>query len=123
MMEEPPHAAATPQQRAMSAGHSRHSVASSVRHRQEVELAAAERERAAAEITAAAARASRLAAAEQAAASAEVEAEAAVAAARAAAAEADALRSNASNSVCADDSADADLELLSREAARDRVAH
>jgi hypothetical protein len=103
-MEEPPHAAeAAPQQRAMSAGHSRHSVASSVRRRQEAELAAAEeRERVATEIAAAAARASRLAAAELAAARAEVEAEAAVAAARAAAAEADALRSNASSSVCAE---------------------
>jgi hypothetical protein len=89
-----------------------------VRRRQEAELAAAEeRERVAAEIAAAAARASMLAAAELAAARAEVEAEAVVAAARAAAVEADAPRSNASSSVCADDSADADLELLAREAA------
>jgi hypothetical protein len=107
----------------MSTGHSQHSVASNVRRHQEAELAAAEeRERAAAETAAAAARASRLAAAELAAARAEVEAEAAAAAARAAAAEADALRSNASSSVCADDSADADLELLAMDAPREHAA-
>jgi hypothetical protein len=102
----------------MSAGHSRHSVASNVRRQQEAKLAAPkERERAAAETVAAAARASRLAAAELAAARAEVEAEAA-----AAAAEADALRSNASSSVCADDSTDADLKLLAMDASRERAA-
>jgi hypothetical protein len=94
-----------------------------VRLRQEAELTAAEEsERVAAEIVAAAARASRPAAAELAAARAEVEAEAVVAVACAAAAEAGALCSNASSSVCADNSADADLKLLAREAARDRVA-
>jgi hypothetical protein len=51
-----------------------------------------------------------------------VEAEAAAAAARAAAAEADALRSNASSSVCANDSADTDLELLAMDASRERAA-
>jgi hypothetical protein len=107
----------------MSAGHSRHSVASNGRRQQEAELAAAEeRERAAAETAAAAARASRLAAAELGAARAEVEAEAAAAAARAAAAKADALRSNASSSVCADDNADADLELLAMDASREHAA-
>jgi hypothetical protein len=123
-MEEPPNvAAAAPQQRAMFAGHSRHLVTSSVRRRQEAELVEAEeRERVAAEIAAAAARASRLVAAELAAARVEVEAEAVVAAARAAAEEADSLRSNASSSVCADDSADTDLELLAKVAAQDRVA-
>ncbi|XP_025813044.1 cilia- and flagella-associated protein 91-like [Panicum hallii] len=104
----------------MSAGHSRHLVALNVRRQQEAELAAAE-ERERAETAAAAARASRLAAAELAAARAEVQAETAAAAARAAAAEADALRSNASSSVCADDSADADLELLAMDASRERA--
>ena len=102
----------------MSAGQSQRSVASSTRRRQEAELAAAEeRERAAAETAAAAARASRLAAAR-----AEAEAAAAADAARAAAAEVEALRGSISSSVSADDSADADLELLGREAGRARAA-
>ena len=124
-MEEILHAAAAaaPLQRAMSAGQSRHSVGSSMRRRQEAELAAAEeRELAAAEAAAAAARVSRLAAAELAAARAEVEAAEAAAAARVATAEAEALRSSVNGSVCADDSADVDLELLARNAARDRTA-
>jgi len=107
----------------MSAGQSQRSVASSTRRRQEAELAAAEeRERAAAETAAAAARASRLAAAELAAARAEAEAAAAVNAARAAAAEVEALRGSIGSSISADDTADADLELLEREAARARAA-
>ena len=65
----------------MSEGQSQRSVASSARHRQEAEIAAAEeRERAAAETAAAAERAARLAAAELAATRAEVEAAAARAA-------------------------------------------
>ena len=107
----------------MSAGQSQRSVASSTRRRQEAELAAAEeRERAAAETAAAAARASRLAAAELAAARAEAEAAAAANAARAAAAEVEALRGSIGSSISADDTADADLELLEREAARARAA-
>ena len=99
----------------MSAGQSQRSVASSTQHRQEAELAAAEeRERAAA-------RASKLAAAELAAARAEAKAAAAADAARAAAAEVEVLRGSIRNSVSADDSADVDLELLGREAARARA--
>ena len=99
----------------MSAGQSQRSVASSTWRRQEAELAAAEeRERAAAEIAAAAARASRLAAAELAAARAD--------AARAAATEVEALRGSIGSSISADDTADADLMLLEREAARARAA-
>ena len=59
-----------------------------------------------------------MAAAELAAARAEAEAAAAADAARAAAAEVEALRGSISSSVSADDSIDADLELLGREAAR-----
>ena len=100
----------------MSAGQSQRSVASSTRRRQEVELAAAEeRERAAA-------RASRLAAAELAAAREEAEAAAAANAARAAATEVEALRGSIGSSISADDTVDADLELLEREAARARAA-
>jgi hypothetical protein len=69
----------------MSEGQSRRSVASSVQHRQEAEVVAAEeRERAAAETAATTARAARLAMTELAAARAEVEAAAAADAARAA---------------------------------------
>jgi hypothetical protein len=72
----------------MSKGQSRRSVALSVQHRQEAEVAAAEeRERAAAETAAIAAKMARLAMAELAAARAEVEAAAAADAARAAATE------------------------------------
>ena len=88
-----------------------------MRRRQEAEFAVTEkRERAAAETAAAAARASRLAAAELAAARAEADA------ARAVATEVEALCGSISSSVSADDSADADLELLGREAARARAA-
>jgi hypothetical protein len=79
---------------------------------------AEERERAATQAAAAAGRASRLAAAELAAARAEVEAAAATDVARAVAAEVEVLRGSHNSSISADDSADADLELLEREAAR-----
>ena len=107
----------------MSEGQSRRSVASSVQHRQEAEVAAAEeRERAAAETAATAARAARLAMAELAAARAEVEAAAAADAARAAAAELKALRaSSTDSSVSADDDRDNELKLA-REAAREHMA-
>ena len=71
----------------------------------------------AAETVAAAARASRLAATR-----AEAEAAATANAARAAAAEVEALRGSIGSSISADDTADADLELLEREAARARAA-
>jgi hypothetical protein len=63
-----------------------------------------------------------LAAAELAAARAEVEAAAAVDAARAAAVEVEVLRGSNSSSIAADDSVDADLELLERKASRGRAA-
>jgi hypothetical protein len=90
----------------MSEGQSQRSVGSSVQHRQEVEVAAAEeRERAAAETAATAARAARLAMTELAAARAEVEA-------AAAAAELEALRaSSTDSSVSADDDRDNELKL------------
>jgi hypothetical protein len=96
----------------MSEGQSQCSVASSVQHRQEAEVAAAEeRERAAAEIAATAARAMM---AELAAERAEVEAAAVVDAARAAAAELKALRaSSTDSSVSTDD--DRDNELRRRD--------
>ena len=59
----------------------------------------------------------RLAAAELAAAKVEAEAAAATNAARAAAAEVEALRGSIGSSISADDTADADLKLLEREAA------
>jgi hypothetical protein len=104
----------------MSEGQSRCSVASSVQHRQEAEVAAVEeRERAAAETAATAARAARLAMAELAAARAEVEAAAAVDAACAATAELKTLRaSSTSSSVSADDDRDNEFKLA-REAARE----
>jgi multidrug efflux pump subunit AcrA (membrane-fusion protein) len=105
----------------MSEGQFLRLVASSVQHRQEAEVAAAEkRERAAAETAATAAR---LAMAELAAARAEVEAAAAADAARAAAAaELKALRaSSTGSSVSADDDRDNELKLV-REAAREQVA-
>jgi hypothetical protein len=107
----------------MSEGQSRRSVASSVQHQQEAEVAAAEeRERAAAETAATAARAARLAMAELAAARAEVEAAAAADAARAAAAELKTLRaSSTGNSVSADDDRDNEFKLA-REAAREQAA-
>jgi hypothetical protein len=107
----------------MSEGQSQRSVASSARHRQEAELAAAEeRERVAAETAATAARASRLAAAELAAARAEVEAAAAADAARAVVVELKALcGSSISSSAFADDGTDVELKQA-REAAGERVA-
>ncbi|XP_066311462.1 uncharacterized protein [Miscanthus floridulus] len=102
----------------MSAGQSQRSVASSTRRRQEAELAMAkEQERVAVETTTVAVRASKLAAAR-----AKVEAAAAMDAARAAVAEVEVLRGSISSSISVDDSADADLELLGREAARAQAA-
>jgi hypothetical protein len=100
----------------MSEGQSQRSVALSVQHRQEAEVAAAEkRERVAAETAAIAARE------ELAAARAEVEAVAATDAARAAAAGLEALRaSSTGSSVSADDDRDSELKL-EREAAREQT--
>jgi hypothetical protein len=100
----------------MSEGQSRCSVASSVQHRQEAEVAAAEeRERAASETAATVAREARLVMAELAAARAEVEAAAAVA-------ELKALRaSSTGSSVSADDDKDNEFKL-GREAAREQAA-
>jgi hypothetical protein len=102
----------------MSEGQSRRSVASSVQHRQEAEVAAAEeRERAAVETAATAARAVRLAMAELAAARAEVEAAAVADVARATVVEFKALRaSSTGSSVSVDDDRDNELKLA-REAA------
>jgi hypothetical protein len=107
----------------MSEGQSRCSVASSVQHWQEAEVATAEEhERAATETAATAARAARLAMAELAAAKAEVEAAAAADAARAAVVELKALRaSSTGGSVSADDDRDNELKLA-REAAREQAA-
>jgi hypothetical protein len=107
----------------MSEGQSRRSVASSVQHRQEAEVAVAEeRERVATETATTAARTARLAMAELAAARAEVEAAAAADAARAAVAELKALRaSSTGNSVSVDDNRDNELKLA-REAAREQAA-
>jgi hypothetical protein len=102
----------------MFEGQSQHSVASSVQHRQEVEVAAAEERKRAMTETAAA----RLTMAELAAARAEVEAATAVDAARAAAAELKALHaSSTGSSVSADDDRDNELKLT-REAAREQAA-
>jgi hypothetical protein len=97
----------------MSEGQSQRSAASSVQHRQEAEVAAAEeRERAAAETVATAAR---LTMTELAAARAKVEA-------AAAAAELEALRASSTSSyVSADDDRDNEVKLA-REAAREQVA-
>jgi hypothetical protein len=107
----------------MSEGQSRRSIASSVQHRQEAEVAAAEeRERAATETAATAARAARLAMAELVAARVEVEATAAVDTARAATAELkELLTSSTDSSVSADDDRDNELKLV-REAAREQAA-
>jgi hypothetical protein len=107
----------------MFEGQSRRSVASSVQHRQDAEVAAAEeRERAATETAATAARAARLAMAELAAARAEVEAAATADAARAAVAELKALRaSSTGSSVSADDDRDSKFKLA-REAALEQAA-
>jgi hypothetical protein len=97
----------------MSEGQSQRSVALSVQHRQEAEVAAAEeRERAAA-------RAARLAMPELAVSRAEVEAAAAADAAHVVAAELKALRaSSTDSSVSADDDRDNELKLT-REAVRE----
>jgi hypothetical protein len=107
----------------MSEGQSQRSVALSVQHRQEAEVAAVEeRERAAAGTAATAARATRLAMAELTAARVEVEAAATADAARAAATELKALRaSSTDNSVSADDDRDNELKLA-REAALEQAA-
>jgi hypothetical protein len=100
----------------MSQGRSQHSATSSVRRRQEAELAAAEeRERAAAAAVVATARASRLAAAEPAAARAEAEA--------AAAAEAQALRGSISGSISGGSSVDTAHERTARWAPEHAQAH
>jgi hypothetical protein len=107
----------------MSEGQSWRSVALSVQHRQEVEVAVAEEcERATAETAATAVRAARLAMAELAAARAEVEAAVAADAARAAAAELKTLRASSTGSfVSVDDDRDNELKLA-REAAREQAA-
>jgi hypothetical protein len=107
----------------MSEGQSKRSIALSVQHRQEAEVAAAEeRERAAAETAATTARAARLAMAELVAARAEVETAAATDAAHATAAELEALRaSSTGSSVSADDDRDNELKLV-WEAAREQAA-
>jgi hypothetical protein len=100
----------------MSEGQSQRSVASSVQHRQEAEVAAAEeRERAAAETAATAAMVARLTMVELAAAWAEVEA-------AAAAAELEALcASSTGSTVSADDDRDNELKLAN-EVAREQAA-
>jgi hypothetical protein len=107
----------------MSEGQSRRSVASSVQHRQEAEVAAAEeRERATTETAATTARVARLPMTELATARAEVEAAAAADAARAVAAELNALRaSSTGSSVSADDDRDNEFKLAS-EAAWEQAA-
>jgi hypothetical protein len=107
----------------MSEGQSQRSVASSVQHRQEAEVATVEEhERAAVETAATAARAARLAMAELVAARAEVEAAAVADASRAAVVELEALRaSSTDSSVSADDDRDDELKLA-REATREQVA-
>jgi hypothetical protein len=106
----------------MSEGQSQCSVASSMQHQQEAEVAAAEeRERAAAETAATAARAAKLAMVELAAARAEIEAATAVDAARAAVVELKALRaSSTGSSVSADDDRDNELKLA-REVAQEQA--
>jgi hypothetical protein len=107
----------------MPEGQSQRSVASSMQHQQEAEVAAAEeRERAAVETAATAARATGLAMAELAATRVEVEAAAVANAARVAVVELEALRANSTgNSVSANDDRDNELKLAS-EAAREQVA-
>jgi hypothetical protein len=88
----------------MSKGQSQRSVTSSVQHRQDVEVAAAEeRERAAAETTATAVKAARLVMAELAVVRAEVEAASAVA---------ELCGSSISSSVSADGGTDDELKLV-----------
>jgi thiamine monophosphate kinase len=106
----------------MSEGQSQRSVASSVQHWQEAEVAAVEkREPAATETAATATRAARPVMAEPAAAREEVEAAAAMDAARGAAAELKALcASSTGSSVSTDDDRDNELKLA-REAAWEQV--
>jgi hypothetical protein len=106
----------------MSEGQSQRSVALSLQHRQEAEVAATEeRERVAAETAAMATRAARLTMMELAAARPEVEAAAVADAARTVAAELKALRvSSTDSSVSADDDRDNELKLA-REAAREQA--
>ncbi|KAK3124877.1 hypothetical protein QOZ80_7BG0595270 [Eleusine coracana subsp. coracana] len=107
----------------MSAGHSRRSVASSERLRQEAKLAAEEeRERAAAAAAETAARASRLAAAELAAARAEAAAAAAADAARAAVADLEALRGGSVGGSVADGNIDEELRELEAVQEQERAA-
>jgi predicted RNA methylase len=107
----------------MSEGQSRCSVASSVQHRQEAEVAAAEEhERAAAETAATVARAAKLVMAELAAARAEVEVVAAADTSRVAAVELKALRaSSTGSSISSDDDRDNELKLA-REATLEQAA-
>jgi hypothetical protein len=107
----------------MSEGQSQRSVASSAQHRQEAEVATAEKhEQAAAETAVTAARAARLVMAELVAARIEVEAAAAVDAARATAAELEAMHaSSTGSSVSADDDRDNELKLAS-EAVQEQAA-
>jgi hypothetical protein len=107
----------------MSEGQSQRSVASSVQHHQEAEVAVAEEhERVAAETAATAARTARLEMAELAPARAKVEAAVAADAARVAAAELEALRASSTGSfVSADDDKDNELKLA-REAAWEQAA-
>jgi hypothetical protein len=107
----------------MSEGQSQCSVALSVQHRQEAEVATAEKhERAAVETAAMTARAVKLMMVELASARAKVEATAAADAAREATAELKALRSSSTDSsVSADDDRDNELKLA-REAAREQAA-
>jgi hypothetical protein len=106
----------------MSEGQSQRSVASSVQHQQEAEVAAAEeRERAAAETAATTARAARLTMAELAAARVEVEAAAAVDAVHVVVAELEVLRVSSTDSfVSTDDDRDNELKLT-REAPQEQV--
>jgi uncharacterized membrane protein YgcG len=107
----------------MSEGQPQRSVTSSAQHRQETEVAAAEKhERAAAETAATVARAARMTMAELVVAKPEVEAAAAADAARVAVAELEALRySSISSSVSTDGGTDDELKLV-REAAREQAA-
>jgi hypothetical protein len=107
----------------MSEGQSQRSVALSVHHRQETEVAAAEEhERAATETAAMAARAARLAMPELAVARAEVEAAAASDTVRVAAVELKALRASSTDgSVSANDDRDNELKLA-MEAALEQAA-
>jgi hypothetical protein len=107
----------------MYEGHYQRSVALSAQHRQEAEVAVAEKyERVAVETTATAARVARLAKVELTSARIEVEAEAAADTACAVAAELEALRaSSTGSSISVDDDRDNEFKLA-REAAREQAA-